>query len=88
MTVTVIGVDGTSLPAGAADVLAAADLVVGAKPHLVAHAPEGVRTLDIDALDATALAGAQAVVLVDGDPSYFGVVRKLRRQHCLQIVCH
>jgi precorrin-6Y C5,15-methyltransferase (decarboxylating) len=79
MTVTVIGVDGSSLPAGAADALAAADLVVGAKPHLVAHAPAGVRTLDIDGVEAADLqSAAQAVVLADGDPTYFGMVRKLR----------
>lgn len=79
MTVTVIGVDGKTLPPGGADALSAADLVVGTKRHLSEHAPDGVRTRDVDGIAASDLqAATQAVVLADGDPAFFGVVRTLR----------
>lgn len=84
VTVTVVGMDGAGLPAGAAEALRTARLVVGARRHLAEHAPETARALDIDppeqALGAlSALAGAETgVVLVDGDPGFFGVLRALR----------
>jgi precorrin-6Y C5,15-methyltransferase (decarboxylating) len=83
MTVTVIGVDGETLPAGASDVLGAADLVVGARKHLDAHAPSGVRTLElgqVESVVADLTVAAHAVVLAEGDPSFFGVVRALREK--------
>nr|WP_132125969.1 SAM-dependent methyltransferase [Actinocrispum wychmicini] len=81
MTVTVIGVDGKTLPPGGADTVNAADLVVGAQRHLADHAPDGVRTLDVDGVAAADLqAATRAVVLADGDPGFFGVVRTLREK--------
>lgn len=82
MTVTVIGVDGPSLPPGSGDVLEQASLVVGARRHLAAHAPNAVRTIELGPLDP-ALAELRAhvggaVVLASGDPGYFGVLRALR----------
>lgn len=86
MTVTVIGIDGAELPAGAAEVLGSARLVVGSRRHLDAHAPQQARSLDLaqwsQALGAlTSLAGEETgVVLVDGDPGFFGVLRELRER--------
>jgi precorrin-6Y C5,15-methyltransferase (decarboxylating) len=83
VTVTVIGVDGASLPPGSTAALERASLVVGARRHLAAHAPDAVRTIELGRLD-TALAelrthtGGNAVVLASGDPGYFGVLRALR----------
>ncbi|HEY4454416.1 MAG TPA: precorrin-6y C5,15-methyltransferase (decarboxylating) subunit CbiE [Pseudonocardiaceae bacterium] len=83
MTVTVIGVDGASLPPGSDDALQRASLVVGARRHLAAHAPNAPRTIELGPLDPALIelrahAGGSAVVLASGDPGYFGVVRALR----------
>jgi len=83
MTVTVIGVDGASLSPGSAAALEHASLVVGARRHLAAHAPNAVRTIELGHLDSAlaelrAHRGGSAVVLASGDPGYFGVLRALR----------
>ncbi|AHI00591.1 bifunctional cobalt-precorrin-7 (C(5))-methyltransferase/cobalt-precorrin-6B (C(15))-methyltransferase [Kutzneria viridogrisea] len=85
MTITVVGVDGSTLPPGGAELLEKATLVVGARRHLAAHATNGATTLELGALDAALAALAahtpehgQAVVLASGDPGYFGVLRALR----------
>lgn len=84
MTVTVVGIDGAGLPPGAAEALASARLVVGPRRHLAEHAQPQSRALEIEPLEQalsglSALAGAETgVVLVDGDPGFFGVLRALR----------
>jgi precorrin-6Y C5,15-methyltransferase (decarboxylating) len=84
VTITVIGVDGASLPAGGARLLDQAQLVVGARRHLARHAPAAARTIELGPLEPalTALNGepddSAAVVLASGDPGYFGIVRALR----------
>jgi precorrin-6Y C5,15-methyltransferase (decarboxylating) len=87
VTITVIGVDGASLPPGSADLLREAKLVVGARRHLEAHAPESTHTLELGPLEPVlgALAtltdsDGPAVVLASGDPGYFGIVRSLRQR--------
>ncbi|MET0237205.1 MAG: precorrin-6y C5,15-methyltransferase (decarboxylating) subunit CbiE [Kibdelosporangium sp.] len=83
MTVTVIGVDGKTLPASASAALDEADLVVGSRRHLDAHAPESARTIELGPVEAAVndlTVAAHAVVLVDGDPGFFGIVRTLREK--------
>ncbi|WP_055534138.1 precorrin-6y C5,15-methyltransferase (decarboxylating) subunit CbiE [Streptomyces graminilatus] len=81
--VTVIGWDGSPLSATARSALGAATLVAGAPHHLalpeVPPAAERVRLGSVD-LAARRIAGHRgtAVVLADGDPGFFGVVRTLR----------
>lgn len=81
--VTVIGWDGSPLTAAARSALAAATLVAGAAHHLalldVPPAAERIRLGSLD-LAAQRIAGHRgtAVVLADGDPGFFGVVRALR----------
>ncbi|ARP69337.1 precorrin-6y C5,15-methyltransferase (decarboxylating) subunit CbiE [Streptomyces pluripotens] len=81
--VTVIGWDGSPLTAAARSALGAATLVAGAAHHLelpeVPPAAERVR-LGSPALAARRIADHRgtAVVLADGDPGFFGVVRTLR----------
>ncbi|MFH0516989.1 precorrin-6y C5,15-methyltransferase (decarboxylating) subunit CbiE [Streptomyces sp. M41] len=81
--VTVIGWDGSPLTAAARSALGAATLVAGAAHHLalpeVPPAAERIRLGSV-ALAARRIAGHRgtAVVLADGDPGYFGVVRTLR----------
>lgn len=91
-TVTVIGLAGDELPPGGRQALATARLVVGAAAalhrHVTAGPPRGglLEVPDTPVLPATALnalaeavsAGEPAVVLVSGDPGYFGVLRELR----------
>lgn len=84
MTVTVIGVDGKALPVGASAVLDEADLVVGPRRHLDAHAPERARTIELASIGTIVTdltVAARAVVLADGDPGFFGVVRELRENN-------
>src|SRR5258708_4669285 len=81
--ITVIGLDGSALPAHATDMIARASLVVGAARHLTAVRPaDGARTMvmgDVrQALDALARNDGEAVVLASGDPGFFGIVRALR----------
>ncbi|MDT0471589.1 precorrin-6y C5,15-methyltransferase (decarboxylating) subunit CbiE [Streptomyces sp. DSM 41014] len=81
--VTVIGWDGSPLNAAARSALGAATLVAGAAHHL--ELPEVPRTAERIRLGSVALAARRiaahrgsAVVLADGDPGFFGVVRTLR----------
>ncbi|GAA3479270.1 precorrin-6y C5,15-methyltransferase (decarboxylating) subunit CbiE [Streptomyces yanii] len=89
--VTVIGWDGSPLTAVATAALSAATLVAGAAHHLalpeVPAAAERIRLGSID-LAARRIAGHRgtAVVLADGDPGFFGVVRNLRApEHGLEV---
>ncbi|MEU2717489.1 precorrin-6y C5,15-methyltransferase (decarboxylating) subunit CbiE [Streptomyces sp. NPDC007205] len=81
--VTVIGWDGSPLTDAARAALGAATLVAGAAHHLalpeVPPAAERVRLGSV-ALAARRIAAHRgtAVVLADGDPGFFGVVRALR----------
>ncbi|MFE9767336.1 precorrin-6y C5,15-methyltransferase (decarboxylating) subunit CbiE [Streptomyces sp. NPDC005808] len=81
--VTVIGWDGSPLTAAARSALAAATLVAGTAHHLalpeVPPTAERIRLGSV-ALAARRIAGhrGSAVVLADGDPGFFGVVRTLR----------
>ncbi|MFB7593433.1 precorrin-6y C5,15-methyltransferase (decarboxylating) subunit CbiE [Streptomyces sp. NPDC056160] len=81
--VTVIGWDGSPLTEAARGALGAATLVAGAAHHLalpeVPPAAERIRLGSV-ALAARRIAGHRgtAVVIADGDPAFFGVVRTLR----------
>ncbi|MEU6808759.1 precorrin-6y C5,15-methyltransferase (decarboxylating) subunit CbiE [Streptomyces sp. NPDC046831] len=81
--VTVIGWDGSPLTDAARSALSAATLVAGAAHHLAL--PEIPGTAERVRLGSPALAARRiaahrgtAVVLADGDPGFFGVVRTLR----------
>ncbi|MFR0361117.1 precorrin-6y C5,15-methyltransferase (decarboxylating) subunit CbiE [Streptomyces sp. MCC20] len=81
--VTVIGWDGSPLTAAARSALGAATLVAGAAHHLaLPEVPPGAERVRLGsvALAARRIAGHRgtAVVLADGDPAFFGVVRTLR----------
>ncbi|MGW6569314.1 precorrin-6y C5,15-methyltransferase (decarboxylating) subunit CbiE [Streptomyces sp. NPDC054975] len=89
--VTVIGWDGSPLTAAARSALSAATLVAGAAHHLalpeIPVAAERIRLGSVD-LAARRIAGHRgtAVVLADGDPGFFGVVRTLRApEHGLEV---
>ncbi|MER7933541.1 MULTISPECIES: precorrin-6y C5,15-methyltransferase (decarboxylating) subunit CbiE [unclassified Streptomyces] len=81
--VTVIGWDGSPLTAAGRGALGAATLVAGAAHHLalpdVPQTAERIRLGSVG-LAARRIAGHRgtAVVLADGDPAFFGVVRTLR----------
>lgn len=81
--VTVIGWDGSPLTEAARGALGAATLVAGAPHHLalqeIPAAAERVRLGSVG-LAARRITGHRgtAVVLADGDPGFFGVVRTLR----------
>lgn len=89
--VTVIGWDGSppSEPARAA--LSAATLVAGTRHHLaLPYVPADAERIVLGSIDIAArrIAGhrGSAVVLADGDPGFFGVVRALRApEHGLEI---
>ncbi|MFE5027370.1 precorrin-6y C5,15-methyltransferase (decarboxylating) subunit CbiE [Streptomyces sp. NPDC056656] len=81
--VTVIGWDGSPLTAAARSALGAATLVAGAGHHLAL--PEVPGRAERIRLGSVGLAARRiaahrgtAVVLADGDPGFFGVVRTLR----------
>jgi precorrin-6Y C5,15-methyltransferase (decarboxylating) len=81
--VTVIGWDGTPLPRAARAALDAATLVAGTRHHLaLSDVPKGAEQIVLGSIDIAArrIAGHRgtAVVLADGDPGFFGVVRALR----------
>jgi len=81
--VTVIGWDGSPLTDAARSALGAATLVAGAGHHLVLpEVPVGAERIRLGsvALAARRIAAHRgtAVVLADGDPGFFGVVRTLR----------
>ncbi|HYS38197.1 MAG TPA: precorrin-6y C5,15-methyltransferase (decarboxylating) subunit CbiE [Pseudonocardiaceae bacterium] len=87
MAVTVIGVDGATLPPGGAELVAGASLVVGGRRHLTRHAAGARKTIELGPLDeairllpdyAGDKAAEHAVVLASGDPGFFGVLRALR----------
>ncbi|MEV6652164.1 precorrin-6y C5,15-methyltransferase (decarboxylating) subunit CbiE [Streptomyces sp. NPDC051219] len=89
--VTVIGWDGSPLTAAARSALSAATLVAGAAHHLalpeVPASAERIRLGSVG-LAARRIAGhrGSAVVLADGDPGFFGVVRTLRApEHGLEV---
>ncbi|WP_274556160.1 precorrin-6y C5,15-methyltransferase (decarboxylating) subunit CbiE [Streptomyces spiramyceticus] len=89
--VTVIGWDGSPLTAAARSALAAATLVAGAAHHLaLPEVPPGAERVRLGSVDLAArrIAGHRgtAVVMADGDPGFFGVVRTLRApQHGLEV---
>ncbi|MFJ9351490.1 precorrin-6y C5,15-methyltransferase (decarboxylating) subunit CbiE [Streptomyces sp. NPDC101237] len=81
--VTVIGWDGSPLTAAGRGALGAATLVAGAAHHLAL--PDVPETAERVRLGSVGLAARRiashrgtAVVLADGDPAFFGVVRTLR----------
>jgi precorrin-6B C5,15-methyltransferase / cobalt-precorrin-6B C5,C15-methyltransferase len=81
--VTVIGWDGSPLTDAARAALGAATLVAGAAHHLaLPEVPANAERIRLGsaALAARRIAGHRgtAVVLADGDPGFFGVVRTLR----------
>ncbi|GAB2585907.1 precorrin-6y C5,15-methyltransferase (decarboxylating) subunit CbiE [Streptomyces capparidis] len=82
--VTVIGWDGSPLSAAARSALGAATLVAGARHHLALPGiPPAAERVLVGSLPLAARRIAEhrgaAVVLADGDPGFFGVVRALRR---------
>ncbi|WP_328722708.1 precorrin-6y C5,15-methyltransferase (decarboxylating) subunit CbiE [Streptomyces sp. NBC_00247] len=89
--VTVIGWDGSPLTRAATAALSAATLVAGAAHHLaLAEVPRGAERIRLGSVDLAArrIAGhrGSAVVLADGDPGFFGVVRTLRApEHGLEV---
>ncbi|MGR8011591.1 precorrin-6y C5,15-methyltransferase (decarboxylating) subunit CbiE [Streptomyces hypolithicus] len=89
--VTVIGWDGSPLTSAARSALAAATLVAGAAHHLaLPEVPPGAERIRLGSVDLAArrVAGHRgtAVVLADGDPGFFGVVRTLRApEHGLEV---
>ena len=96
-TVTVIGVDGRSLPAGADRTLASARLVVARRALLDTYASGVARIVELvdparisrealSAVEDAVAAGDSVVVLTHGDPGYFGLLRTLRARG-VQVVC-
>ncbi|MFI6179241.1 precorrin-6Y C5,15-methyltransferase (decarboxylating) subunit CbiT [Nonomuraea sp. NPDC051191] len=80
--ITVVGWDGVELPARAADRLREAELVVGPAAILGRLRVEGRAANDGDLLQALdghlGQGRGPAVVVAEGDPGFFGVVRTLR----------
>ncbi|WP_329458737.1 precorrin-6y C5,15-methyltransferase (decarboxylating) subunit CbiE [Streptomyces sp. NBC_01497] len=89
--VTVIGWDGSPLTPAARSALLAATLVAGAAHHLaLPEVPDDAEHIRLGSIDLAArrIAGhrGSAVVLADGDPGFFGVVRTLRApEHGLEV---
>ncbi|WP_432012596.1 precorrin-6y C5,15-methyltransferase (decarboxylating) subunit CbiE [Streptomyces cucumeris] len=89
--VTVIGWDGSPLTDVARSALGAATLVAGAAHHLaLPEVPPGAERIRLGSVDLAARRIAQhrgsPVVLADGDPGFFGVVRALRApEHGLEV---
>ncbi|MBW1599688.1 precorrin-6y C5,15-methyltransferase (decarboxylating) subunit CbiE [Streptomyces sp. JJ38] len=89
--VTVIGWDGSPLDGAARSALRAATLVAGAAHHLtLPDVPAGAEHVRLGSIALAARRIAQhrgtAVVLADGDPGLFGVVRALRApEHGLEV---
>ncbi|MFB7909055.1 precorrin-6y C5,15-methyltransferase (decarboxylating) subunit CbiE [Kitasatospora sp. NPDC059146] len=82
--ITVIGWDGTPLTEAAGAALAAATLVAGASYQLDAlPVPEDAERIALGNIQQAARTIAEhrgaAVVVAEGDPGFFGVVRTLRR---------
>ncbi|WP_339154753.1 precorrin-6y C5,15-methyltransferase (decarboxylating) subunit CbiE [Actinomadura luteofluorescens] len=79
---TVVGRDGTPLSEGAEAALQSATLVIGAPGHLdglpLASGARTVATTEfVEALEGVDVTKEDVVLVVDGDPGYFGVVREL-----------
>jgi precorrin-6B C5,15-methyltransferase / cobalt-precorrin-6B C5,C15-methyltransferase len=96
-TVTLVGIAGDELPPGGRQALATARLVVGAPAVLHQHVVGSAGLLEVpgapglpasalDALSTAVAAGESVVVLVSGDPGYFGALRELRNRG-LPAVC-
>ncbi|SFE66113.1 precorrin-6Y C5,15-methyltransferase (decarboxylating) [Actinacidiphila alni] len=89
--VTVIGWDGSPPSDAARAALNAATLVAGAKHHLaLPDVPEHAERIVLGSIEIAARRivkhRGSAVVLADGDPGFFGVVRALRApEHGLEI---
>lgn len=89
--VTVIGWDGSPPSEAARAALDAATLVAGTRHHLaLPYVPAGAEHIVLGSIDIAArrIAGHRgtAVVLADGDPGFFGVVRALRDpEHGLEV---
>ncbi|MFJ4847850.1 MULTISPECIES: precorrin-6y C5,15-methyltransferase (decarboxylating) subunit CbiE [unclassified Streptomyces] len=89
--VTVIGWDGSPPGEAARSALAAATLVAGTRHHLaLPFVPEEAERIVLGSIDLAARRIARhrgtAVVLADGDPGFFGVVRALRApDHGLEV---
>lgn len=89
--VTVIGWDGSPLTEAARSAVGAATLVAGAAHHLaLPEIPPGAERIRLGSVDLAAPRIARhrgtAVVLADGDPGFFGVVRALRApEHGLEV---
>jgi precorrin-6Y C5,15-methyltransferase (decarboxylating) len=89
--VTVIGWDGSPPSDAARAALGAATLVAGTRHHLaLPYVPEDAEQIVLGSIDIAARRIAKhrgsAVVLADGDPGFFGVVRALRApEHGLEI---
>ncbi|MBU7599934.1 precorrin-6y C5,15-methyltransferase (decarboxylating) subunit CbiE [Streptomyces sp. P38-E01] len=89
--VTVIGWDGSPLTDAARAALQAASLVAGAAHHLALDdVPERAERIRLGSVALAARRIARhrgtAVVLADGDPGFFGVVRTLRApEHGLEV---
>jgi precorrin-6Y C5,15-methyltransferase (decarboxylating) len=89
--VTVIGWDGSPPTDAARAALGAATLVAGTRHHLaLPYVPAGAERIVLGSIDIAARRIAQhrgtAVVLADGDPGFFGVVRALRApEHGLEV---
>ncbi|MFC4032149.1 precorrin-6y C5,15-methyltransferase (decarboxylating) subunit CbiE [Streptomyces polygonati] len=89
--VTVIGWDGSPPSEAASAALAAATLVAGTRHHLaLPYVPKGAEHIVLGSIEIAArrIAGHRgtAVVLADGDPGFFGVVRALRDpEHGLEV---
>jgi precorrin-6B C5,15-methyltransferase / cobalt-precorrin-6B C5,C15-methyltransferase len=82
--VTVIGWDGSPLSEAARSALGAATMVAGSRHHLaLPEVPGSARHVLIGSIPLAARRIAEhrgtAVVLADGDPGFFGIVRALRR---------
>jgi precorrin-6Y C5,15-methyltransferase (decarboxylating) len=89
--VTVIGWDGRPLTDTARSAIGAATLVAGAR-HLLAlpDVPERAERVLLGSIDLAARRIAShrgtAVILADGDPGFFGIVRALRKpEHGLEV---
>lgn len=97
--VLVIGIDAASSAGHAAEgaparetpeLLASAQVVVGAARHLAAALPHGAADARaivlgplepaLDRIRAAVRAGERVVVLASGDPGFFGIVRRLRAE--------
>jgi len=89
--VTVIGWDGSPPSDAARAALDAATLVAGTRRHLsLPQVPAGAEQIVLGSIDIAARRIAKhrgtAVVLADGDPGFFGVVRALRDpEHGLEV---